>query len=288
MPKKKLEDSKLNKDAKIAKAKISKKETEKKKKKLLEKAKELEKKIKEKKIERKREEKKSKEEKGKEEENLLELFVKCGIHLGTKVITPMMRPYVYKRRNDGLAVLNTNLIEEKTKEAASFLANFEPEDIIVVCKREAGWRAVRLFSELTGIRAFTKKYPAGVITNTILPNFFEPELIIVSDPWLDKNALTDANKINKKIIALCDTNNIVKKVDVFIPCNNKSNKSLGLIYWYLTKEYLKARGIKKEIPDLEEFVGEKLIDVSKSKIEKKRREELEKQKKKIEGLLRKK
>src|SRR3989344_8718795 len=100
-----------------------------------------------------------------------------------------MRKYVYRRRADGLAVLNTNLIDKKLREAIEFINKFNPEDIIVVCKRQAGWKAVSLFSELTGIKVFTKKYPAGIMTNINLPNFIEPKLVVVCDPWLDKNAM---------------------------------------------------------------------------------------------------
>jgi small subunit ribosomal protein S2 len=195
-----------------------------------------------------------------------------------------MRPYVYRKRADGLAILNTNLIEKNLNEAIEFIKKFEPEDIVVVCKREAGWKPVEKFSEVTGIKAFTKKYPAGIITNINLPKFFEPELVIVTDPWLDKNALNDATKINKKIVAFCDTNNILKRADVVVPCNNKSNKSIGLVYYLIAREYIKAKGMNVILPSLEEFIGEKLIEPGKAKAKKKREEELEKDKKRIEEL----
>lgn len=187
----------------------------------------------------------------------LEEYVKAGIHLGTKVITPHMRQYVYRRRADGLAVLNTDLIDKKIKEATEFLSHFKPEDVILVCKREAGWNAAQLFSELTGIKTFTKKYPAGIITNTELPEFFEIELAIICDPWLDKNALNDVKKVNKNVLALCDTNNFVTGADVIIPCNNKGGKSIGLVLYVLAREYIKMRKIDKKMPAIEEFTGEK-------------------------------
>lgn len=236
------------------------KTTEKKltKKELEEKAKELEKKIEVKEIDIKKELGKSQKTEKKQENTLvpLEEYVKSGIHLGTRVITPNMRQYVYKRRADGLAVLNTKFIDEKLRQACDFISKFKPGETIIVCKREAGWRGVKLFSELTGIRAFTKKYPAGVITNLQLPGFFEPELVIICDPWLDRNALNDAKKINIKVLALCDTNNFVKDMDIIIPCNNKSNKSIGLVMHVLAREYLKALGIEKKIPSIEDFAGE--------------------------------
>ncbi|PIN91685.1 30S ribosomal protein S2, partial [Candidatus Pacearchaeota archaeon CG10_big_fil_rev_8_21_14_0_10_35_13] len=173
----------------------------------------------------------------------LDDYIRSGTYIGTKVITPHTRPFIYRRRNDGIAIINTNIIDEKLKEAARFLGDFKPESIIVVCKREAGWRAVKLFSELTGIRVFTKKYPAGIITNTTLPDFFETEVIVVCDPWIDKNALKDAVMMKKKVLGLCDTNNYAFNIDRIIPCNNKSNKSLGVIFYILAREYLKIQGI---------------------------------------------
>jgi small subunit ribosomal protein S2 len=185
----------------------------------------------------------------------LEEYVKAGIHLGTKIISGDMRKYVYRRRADGLAILNTNLIDEKLREAIKLISKFKPEDIILVCKREAGWKAAGLFSELAGIRAFTKKYPAGIITNPNLSDFFEPSLVIISDPWIDKNAIHDAKIRNIPVIGLCDSNNVTRAIDCIIPCNNKSNKTLGLVFYILAEGYCKARGIKFEAK-ISDFTGE--------------------------------
>lgn len=183
-------------------------------------------------------------------------YVKAGIYLGTKVVTPDMKPFVYRRRADGLAIFDTNIIDEKLKEAVEFLSKFDAKDIIVICKRPSGWKAVNKFSELTGIRTFTKKYPAGILTNTDLPDFFENELTIVCDSWLDKNALADTNIVNKKVLMICDTNNFSKGTDQIIIGNNKSAKSLGIIFYLLTREYCKAKKIECEIPDMDWWISE--------------------------------
>lgn len=184
-------------------------------------------------------------------------YISCSIHLGTKVITPDMRRYVYKRRADGLAVLNTNLIDDKLREAVKFFNQFAPEEIFIVGKREACWPAINKFSEVTGIRKFTKKYPAGIITNLKLENFFEVKAIIICDPWVDKNAYFDAIRLKLPIIAICDTNNYTKYVTQLIAGNNKSRKSVGLILYVLAKEWLKAHGKEDEAKKLklEDFAG---------------------------------
>ena len=186
----------------------------------------------------------------------LEEYVKSGIYLGTKVVTPAMRPFVYRRRADGLAIFNTDLIDEKLKEGIEYLSKFEAKDIILACKRQAGWKAAEKFSELTGIRVFTKKYPAGLLTNTELDDFFENELTIVTDSWLDKNALNDTINVRKKVLMICDTNNFAKGADSIIIGNNKSPKSLGVIFYLLTRGYCKAKKLDVNIPDLEWWTGE--------------------------------
>ena len=222
---------------------------------LLEKAKKLEESVKE--VEPLDLKKKLTEEEEEKKDTLvpIEDYLKSSIHLGTRVITPDMRPYVYKRRADGLAVFNTSLLDEKIREAINFLIKFKPHEVIVVCKREAGWKPVNKFSELTGITAYTKKYPAGILTNTSLENFREAELLFICDPWLDKNALDDAKRIGIPIMAICDTNNYTQGITKVIPGNNKSAKSIGMIFYLLSKAYIEAHKIPvKSQPIIQEFI----------------------------------
>jgi len=243
-----------NVDVKAAEEESTKIDIEKKKKELLKKAKKLKEKVEVATTEELKE-----KVKGKKKTDMLiplDEYVKSGIYIGTKVVTPHMRPFVYRRRADGLAIFNTDLIDEKLKEGIEYLSKFDPKDVIVVCKRQAGWKVVEKFSEITGIRVFSKKYPAGILTNTTLPNFFETELAIITDSWLDKNALNDMIKVHKKILMICDTNNFAKGANQIVIGNNKSAKSLGVIYYLLTRGYCKARKIKADIPDLEWWTGE--------------------------------
>lgn len=185
----------------------------------------------------------------KDDENMLvplDDYIKAAAHFGTKAITPGMRQFVYKKRADGIAVLNTKKIDEKIAIAGAFLAKYEPKDIMVCCKREAGHKALESFGNATGAKIF-KKYPAGRITNPKLENFFEPKLVLVVDPWLDRNAVMDSVTIRAPVVALCDTNNPTEYVDFIVPCNNKTEKSIGLALYILAKLYLEKRGDKKKL-----------------------------------------
>jgi small subunit ribosomal protein S2 len=187
----------------------------------------------------------------------LEEYVKSGIYLGTKVVTPKMRQYVYRRRADGLAIFNTDLIDEKLKEGIEFITKFDANNIILVCKRQAGWKTAEMFGKITGIKVFTKKYPAGILTNTNLPDFFENELTIVCDSWLDKNALNDTLNVQKKVLMVCDTNNFPTGANQIVIGNNKSPRSLGLIFYLIARGFCKAKGISTDkMPDLDWWTTE--------------------------------
>ena len=169
-----------------------------------------------------------------------------------------MQPFIYKIRPDGLSVLNVQKINERLEVTGKLLSYYNPEDIVVVCRRENGWPAIEMFSKVTGIRAYAGRYLPGILTNTNLDNFIEAKLILVADPFPDKNVVDDAARIGIPIVALCDTNNELANVDLVIPCNNKGKKSLGFIFWVLAREYLKLKGI---IKDYKEFTA-KLEDFS--------------------------
>ena len=194
----------------------------------------------------------------KEEEQFLvplEEYLKAGIHIGTKFRTKYMAPFIYKTRPDGLVVLNVQDIDKRIKLAANLLSQYNQEDILIVCRRENGWKAVNLFSKLTGIRVFAGRYPPGILTNPSLKTFIETKLILVVDPWPDKNIVKDAIKIGIPVIALCDSNNETNNLDLVLPCNNKGKKSLGLIFYILARDYMK--NMKKEFDGkIEDFVEE--------------------------------
>ena len=191
-----------------------------------------------------------------------DVYLKSGIHIGTKFRTKYMEQFIYKTRPDGLSVLNLQRIDERIKIVAGFLAQYKPEDILIICRRENGWKAVNLFGKLTGVRIFSGRYPPGILTNPNLENYTEAKVVFVVDSWPDRNAVLDAVKIGIPVVALCDTNNQSNFIDLVVPCNNKGKKSLGLLFYVLTREFLKAKGKLQENEELqnkiEDFTEESL------------------------------
>ena len=183
-----------------------------------------------------------------------DVYLKAGIHIGTKFRTKYMEPFIYKTRPDGLSVLNLQRIDERIRVAVKFLANYASEDILIVSRRENGWKALRAMKKLTGIKVFAGRYLPGTLTNPALDNYSEAKVLMVTDAWPDRIAIADAIRMCIPVISLCDTNNQTNNIDLVVPCNNKGKKSLGLLFWILTKEYLKVKGVIKSDSEFKETV----------------------------------
>lgn len=183
-----------------------------------------------------------------------DVYLKSGIHIGTKFRTKYMDQFIYKTRPDGLSVLNLQKIDQRIRVAANFISLYNPEDILVISRRENGWKAVKMFEKVTGIRSIAGRYPPGMMTNPNLKIFHQYKLIMVTDSWPDRNAINDAIKMGIPVIALCDTNNQSNNIDLVVPCNNKGKKSLGIFFWILAREYLRNKGILKPNEELQEKI----------------------------------
>lgn len=187
-------------------------------------------------------------------------YLKAGIHIGTKFKTKYMANFIYKTRPDGLSVLNLQKIDERIRLAANLLSQYEPQDILIISRRENGWKGLKKLNELTGIRVIIGRYPPGILTNPHLETFTEPRIVFVCDPWPDKNAVDDALRIGVPLIALCDTNNQSNKIDLVVPCNNKGKRSVGLVFYLIAREYLLKKGLLRSdqemLAKIDDFVEE--------------------------------
>ena len=182
-----------------------------------------------------------------EEEFLLprDTLLSAGIHIGTRMKTRDMDPFIYRVRPDGLFVLDVKKTDERVRVTAKFLARFEPPKIAAVAARLYGRDPVRRFCEVTGATPIIGRFIPGLFSNPLYPDRIEPGVVIVSDPRADVQAVKEASSIGIPVIALCSTDNEFRDVDLAIPTNNKGRRALAVIYWLLARQILRERG---EIP----------------------------------------
>jgi small subunit ribosomal protein S2 len=179
-----------------------------------------------------------------------ETYLEAGIHIGAKLKTIDMRNHIYRMRNDGLFVLDLRKIDERIRLAGKLLAQYAPEDVLVVASRTYSGNAASVFSSLTGIKIYQGRFIPGILTNVARDDFVEPKLIVICDPKGEHQAVIEAGNMGIPTIGLCDSDNSTTNIDMVVPCNNKGRRSLALIFYLFSREYLMGRG---KIASYDEF-----------------------------------
>ncbi|MCK4424705.1 30S ribosomal protein S2 [Candidatus Bathyarchaeota archaeon] len=168
-------------------------------------------------------------------------LLSAGIHIGTRMKTKDMEPFIYRVRPDGLFVLDIQKTDVRIRVAAKFLARFEPAKIAAASARLYAREPVRKFCEVTGATAVVGRFIPGLLSNPLYPNRIEPEVLIVSDPRADWQAVKEASSAGIPLVALCSTDNEFSGVDLVIPTNNKGRRALAVIYWLLARQIMREK-----------------------------------------------
>jgi small subunit ribosomal protein S2 len=174
-----------------------------------------------------------------------DVLLSAGIHIGTKVKTKDMTPFIYRIRGDGLFVLDLKRTDERIRIVAKFLSRFEPSKIAVAAARLYAHEPVTKFCEIVRATAIIGRFIPGMLLNPIYPNRIEPDVMLVSDPRADFQAVKEASSMGIPVVALCSTDNNFSYIDIAIPTNNKGKRALAVIYWLLARQVLRERS---EIP----------------------------------------
>lgn len=162
-------------------------------------------------------------------------YLVAGIHIGTQQKTQNMMRFVYRVRTDGLYVLDIQSTDERIRLAAKLLSRYDPSKILVVSARQYGQYPAKMFAKAIGANAMVGRFIPGKLTNPKVEGFFEPDIVLVTDPTGDAQVIKEAVNIGIPVVGLCDTNNMTSNVDMVVPTNNKGRKALSLVYWLLAK-----------------------------------------------------
>jgi small subunit ribosomal protein S2 len=169
-------------------------------------------------------------------------LLSAGIHIGTRMKTLDMEPFIYRVRPDGLFVLDVKKTDDRIRIAAKFLSRYEHAKVAVAATRLYAQEPIKRFCQLTGSTPLIGRFIPGQLSNPQYPGRIDPEVIVVSDPRADAQAVKEASKVGIPIVALCSTDNEFAGVDLVIPTNNKGRRALAVIFWLLARQVLRERG----------------------------------------------
>ena len=190
-----------------------------------------------------------------------------GIRVGTQVKTKFMKSFINTASPEGLYMLDLDITLERIKTAAKFINRLGTDKLIVCTGRRYAETPVEKFCEMLGSKKLMGRFMPGTLTNPSLPYYIEPKLVLISDPQVDEQAITEATNAGIPVIGIANTDNITSKLDVIIPANNRGRKALATVYWLLVRQILIERGelkenesMKYEIDDFETKITEEEIE----------------------------
>ena len=192
-----------------------------------------------------------------EHEEIKKKILSTGIRVGTEVKTKFMIPYIIQANPEGLYLFDLDITLSRIRTAARFIKKFDIEKVIVYSGRVYATTPIEKFCELTGAKKMLGRFMPGTLTNPSLPYYSEPLLIIISDPQVDAQAVTEATNAGIPVIGIANTDNVTSKLDLVIPANNRGRKALATVYWLLAREILQdSEKMKYEIEDFETKTAE--------------------------------
>ena len=192
-----------------------------------------------------------------EHEEIKKKILTTGIRVGTEVKTKYMIPYITQANPEGLYLFDLDITLSRIETASRFIKKFDMKKVIVYSGRTYANTPIEKFCELTGARKMLGRFMPGTLTNPLLPYYSEPQLMIVSDPQVDAQAVTEATNAGVPVIGIANTDNVTSELDLVIPANNRGRKSLATVYWLLANEILQdSKAMKYEIDDFETKTAE--------------------------------
>lgn len=173
-------------------------------------------------------------------------ILSTGIRVGTQVKTKFMKSFITKASPEGLYMLDLDITLKRIETTAKFINRLGTDKLIVCSGRQYANMPIEKFCEILGSKMMLGRFMPGTLTNPSLPYYIEPKLVLISDPQVDEQSVTEATNAGIPVIGIANTDNITSKLDVIIPANNRGRKALATVYWLLARQILIERGDLKE------------------------------------------
>lgn len=202
------------------------------------------------------------------DEEQKQLYLSCGIHIGTKLLSGDARRFIYRQTNYGLYVIDLTKTDSRLNIAAKFLSKYIEEGsdrVIVSSVRRYGKEPVQKFCEALGCKAIVDRFIPGSLTNPQIDDYIkEASVVVIVDPHADKVILREAKLARIPVVSLFDTDDVLNGIDLAVPANNRGKKALGLAFWLLARKILleldKISGEDEFSYNLEDFTS-KIVPV---------------------------
>jgi len=180
----------------------------------------------------------------------LKKLLACNVHIGNTNLASGHERYVFGRNEAGNHIIDVRKTWEKLVLAArAIVAVPNPKDVCVVglnagagTSSPIAQRAVLKFGKYCETRSVVGRFTPGTLTNQIQTHYFEPSLLIISDPVKDHQPLMESSYMNIPVIAFTNTHHSLRNIDIAIPCNTEAANSIALMYWLLAREVQRLQG----------------------------------------------
>ena len=190
-------------------------------------------------------------------------ILEAGVHYGHRSSrwNPKMRPYIYGRRNQ-IHIIDIKETVRGLIRAKKYLLKVAAQGSLVLfvgTKRQAAASLEELeeLRETGEIETYSKKMQSTLLREyrKIYRNLNGmrnmnrlPECLVVIDPGKEKNAVHEARLLGIKVVALIDTDADPDVVDLPIPGNDDSLRSIRLITEHLTDAIKQGKSMRPNEP----------------------------------------
>ncbi|MDI6730073.1 MAG: 30S ribosomal protein S2 [Candidatus Altarchaeum sp.] len=184
-----------------------------------------------------------------------DIYLENGVHIGSKFKTNDMRQYIYRIKTAKtpkgwikISVFDVAKIDKKIKLAAKFLSSYTPSDVVVISNGLYGRKPASMFAKYCGFKFVDGRFDSGTLTNPNSKKYVKPEIIFITNPAEDKQAIKEAVEEHLPVIVFANSNTRLKNIDFAIPGNNVGKYSIAMLYWLLTKEISKIKNFEFNVP----------------------------------------